>query len=73
MNTFATNTNAVRTVAQQTIADRIHDAERRSTLRAVRAERRAVRRAERAAARAAYDESVRHLPGWAFRFVHPVH
>jgi hypothetical protein len=69
MNTFANNIDACQTLARHTIDDRVRDAERRQQVRTFRAERRAARRA----ARASYDQSVRRLPVWAFRFVHPVH
>jgi hypothetical protein len=73
MNVFATNTSGCRTVAQQTISDRIDDAQRRAVVRALRAERRAARRAERRVAQASFEVSAQRLPTWAFRFLHPVH
>jgi hypothetical protein len=68
MNPFAASPAAMQSVAAQTIADRIHDIDRRAAVRTVRAERRAARRA----AHASYEGAVRRLPVWTFRFVHPV-
>jgi hypothetical protein len=71
MNVFATNTTGCQAVARQTIADRVQDAERRATVRAIKAERRAERRASRRAAMASHAESSSR-PLWTFRFVRPV-
>lgn len=69
MNTFVSSPGPAMTVARETIADRVQDAERRRDVRAVRAERRAAR----AATRTAYDPTPRRRPGWVFRFANPVH
>ncbi len=69
MNAFTNNLTAAQQVAEQTIADRVHDAERRHQARTARREIRAARReALRNAAPVAH-----HVPSAAFRFLHPVH
>jgi hypothetical protein len=69
MNPFTSNLSAGRLVAEQTIADRVHDAERRTEARNARREIRAARRQARQDAPAVPH----HLPAAAFRFLHPVH
>jgi hypothetical protein len=68
MNTFATNVSAAEAVAQYEIRQRVHDAERRAQLRAVRAARRAARHESRPLT----PESSHHLPWWTLRFLSPV-
>ena len=57
-------------LAQGTIDERVHRAQRRAAARSARAHQRAVRR-EAARLSASPTEQYR-LPAWAFRFVHPV-
>jgi len=69
MNTFTSNPTAAGMVARQTIQDRVHDAERRAQVRAVRAERRTARREARVSG--ATPPANHRLQWWAFRFPHP--
>jgi len=71
MNTFVASPNLALTVAHQTVADRVAQAEQRSLARTARAERRAARRGtSRLSARPTQHY---HLPWWAFRFAHTAH
>ncbi len=71
MNTFVASPNLALTVAHQTIAERVADAELRALARSARAERRAaLRETSRLSARP--TEHYR-LPWWAFRFAHTAH
>ncbi|HEX3221146.1 MAG TPA: hypothetical protein VHR35_01140 [Nocardioides sp.] len=69
MNTFAAYPAAALLVANQTVSDRVEQAQARAQARAARAERRAERRDHRAAAR--QTPPTAPLPWWAFRFVRP--
>jgi hypothetical protein len=71
MNTFVASPNLALTVAHQTVADRVAQAEQRALARTARAERRAARReASRLSGRP--TEHYR-LPWWAFRFANTAH
>jgi hypothetical protein len=71
MNTFVASPNLALTVAHQTVADRVADAEHRALARTARAERRAaLRETTRLSARPTQHYQ---LPWWAFRFTHPAH
>jgi len=71
MNTFVASPNLALTVAHQTIAERVAQAEQRALARTVRAEQRAARReTARLSARPTHQFQ---LPWWAFRFAHTTH
>jgi hypothetical protein len=75
MNSFTSNLSTAQMMAEQTIQDRVRDAEQRALAHAVRAERRAEQRAAQAAVREPRKLSARRpprQPWWAFRFLHPV-
>lgn len=75
MNTFVASPNLALTVAHQTVADRVADAERRALARNARADSRAARRVLRRQTRrlSARPTQQYQLPWWAFRFTHPAH
>jgi hypothetical protein len=71
MNTITTNPSAAMTMAQQMIDERVHAAQQRAQVKALRAQQRSARRTRRLTAappRYQFD-----LPWWAFRFARPVH
>ena len=71
MNTFVASPNLALTVAHQTVADRVAQAEQRALARTARAERRAAQReTARLSARPSHHFQ---LPWWAFRFAHTAH
>lgn len=69
MNSYTHNLMAADAVARQLIQERVHDAERRARVRAVRADRRAARQASGSVVR---PPETRDLPWWTFRFLSPV-
>ena len=73
MNTLPGPLTAYQLIAEQTIAERLRDAERRAQVRAIRAARREARRAARREESRSSAQRTLHLPVWAFRFVRPVH
>ena len=71
MNTFVASPNLALTVAHQTVAERVAQAEQRALARSARAERRAaLRETSRLSARPNHRY---HLPWWAFRSAHTAH
>jgi hypothetical protein len=71
MNTFVASPNLALTVAHQTVADRVAQAEQRSLARTARAQRRAAQReTSRLSARPTHQF---HLPWWTFRSAHTAH
>jgi hypothetical protein len=71
MNTFVASPNLALTIAQQTVDQRVTEAEYRAQARAARSEIRAARR-ESSRLSGRPTEHYR-LPWWAFRFVRPAH
>lgn len=71
MNTFVGSPNLALTVAHQTVAERVAQAEQRALARTARAERRAARReTSRLSARPTHQYQ---LPWWVFRSAHNAH
>lgn len=71
MNTFTAYPAAALLVANQTISDRVQDAQGRTQARVAGAERRTEHRNQRSAARQAPPKAL--LPLGAFRVVRPAH
>jgi hypothetical protein len=71
MNTFTAFPAAALLVANQTISDRIENAQARTLVRAARAERRSERRKQRSVARQTPPKAL--LSWWPFRFLRPAH
>lgn len=69
MDSLTNNLTGAQLVAEQTIADRVGDAQRRAQVHALRVERGAARRAGHASP----DRSPWRLPTWALRLAHPAH
>jgi len=67
MNSLTSNPYAA-TAARQLIQERVHDAERRAQVRALRADRRAARQMP---GRQVRPPETRDLPWWTFRFLAP--
>ena len=69
MNSLTSNPYAAGNVARQLIQDRVQDAERRTLVRALRADRRSAR--EVSGHPVVRPPEVRALPWWTLRFLTP--